>query len=217
MPNPPELQPGGRWDASAQFSLTCPRCGTFSRFEIVANPPRNPIDDMSPTYAAVRCERCRGDVSFELQGTGTQSTWNLVRVFPAGGRTAIAAAPESVQASMDEAFVCASTGATMAGALVTRRALQLIARDQGVASGTLKTEIDAMDLPGALKTAAHHVRVVANEAAHPDPVDWDAVSGEELKELIDLTVEIIHYLYELPQRIARLGSTSEPPTEEPAG
>lgn len=75
--------------------------------------------------------------------------------------------------------------------------------------GSLKSEIDALPISQDLKDAAHEIRLVTNEAAHPDPLEWDSVSAADLAELVDLVIELVRQLYELPARVRALKARRE--------
>ncbi len=127
---------------------------------------------------------------------------------PATMAREIDAAPTAIRAALREAVLCKEVGAFHGGALVCRRAIQLIAREQGAATGNLRDEIDGLTIPEPLKEAAHAIRLVGNEAGHPDAEHWESVASEDLGALLDLTYQIVQYIYEMPRRTAALTKRS---------
>ena len=207
-----DIEPGARFvRGSDSLRITCPYSGPSAELSLM-RPPRD--ERQARTFVRGRCGHCSRESAIELECRGDED-FLVLRVYPAPGPPALEHAPESVRDALGEGFVCQSVGAIHAGALVARRAIQLIARDQGGPQGNLKSEIDALDIPPLMKEAAHQVRLVANEAAHPDEEIWDMVTPEQLADLLDLSVEIVQQLYEMPARVAALRNrNAEPP--EPA-
>ena len=212
-----------RW-GGRHVAKTCPRCGAYSLFKLVgaAWPPSEaPYPE---GFGGLQCSHCYGvSVISAVRVAPSEEFWGSpeevyitevsdeeaaakalkVTGFypPAVAGRGVAAAPESVQDALREAEQCQAVNAVHGGALMCRRAIQLIARDQGAEPSNLQAEIDGLDIPQRLKEAAHAIRLVGNDAAHPDPLQWEAVTREELAALLHLAYQIVHYLYELPSQI----------------
>lgn len=108
--------------------------------------------------------------------------------------------PEAIQRDFQEALQCQAAGFKFGAALVGRRALQAAVRDRGGTGRNLKLEIDSLPtdvLNAPLKSSAHDVRHVGNDAAHADEVE-----EEDVEALLGFTRDVLHSLYVVPHRVA---------------
>lgn len=209
-----DLSPGARFFPGVDATrVDCPYCGTIAAGAQALVTPEN-ISWSKPeygfAYCVFRCDKCGDYVAVRLRKNGTMQANHFgveVQSLTPLRSAAIGlseATPEGIRAALVEAETCLSAGALVAGALVCRRALQLICRDQDVPRSNLAAEINGLALSDLLKETAHAIRLIGNEAAHPEPEEWDRVTAEDVRGLIDLGVEIAETLYEQPVRYKAL-------------
>ena len=208
------------WGNPSNRGATCPHCATFAQFnpaELVVSQAAAADDLM---YALYRCQSCRLPIAVEGKVGATTTQYSVQRVYPppTTRKGQDAEVPPSVDGALSEAIVCAAIGAPVAGAIMCRRAVELITRDKNAEGGNLRERIDALDIPTGLKEIAHGVRLLGNEAVHPEAEAWDSVTAADTALLIDLTEEIARQVYEVPARVAslRIRTGQGAPSEEGA-
>ncbi len=104
------------------------------------------------------------------------------------------------------------------GCMLARRAIQLVVRDRGASGKNLADEIDSLEISEDLKTVAHSIRLIGNEAAHPDLDDWSNVTSQDLLMLLGLISELVRQLYDVPGAVQQLRQrTEELSGKDPAG
>jgi len=87
--------------------------------------------------------------------------------------------------------------------MALRRTLEIICKDMGARGKTLEKKI--LDLteksifPKIINEASDVLRILGNEAAHGDDVDYDE---RIIQEMINFTQIIIEYVYVIPHRIS---------------
>lgn len=199
------LTPGSSFTSQQVMRAVCPRCGTTAQFRSIAVVPAGNAARNQSTFGVIQCVFCGGHVAYEaVRGDPGTFQFTFRRLYPTAEAREVEDAPPAVQAAMQEASECIEVGAATAGALVLRRAVQLIARDKGVTKGSLKSEIDKLPISEDLKQIAHATRIIANEAAHPDPFEWDQVTIEDVRQLFALGIEFVNQIYAVPARVKAL-------------
>lgn len=87
--------------------------------------------------------------------------------------------------------------------LLGRRALEVIAQDQGVWTGNLFSSIAALvstgKLPPVLAEGSELIRLFGNEAAHPGSTEFNQHHVDVVDQFLGL---LINYLYVIPDQIA---------------
>ena len=213
MADPRDLKLGSPFDPSDR-SATCPRCGVFSSFERTW--AGTTARDVGQQHEVWDCRRCHGGVYVRVQ-TGEKHVLNAI--YPFGDARALDDVEHGgVNDAYQEAVICVAARAPRAGALVCRRAIQLVTRDQLPAEkhGRLYEEIDALEVPQSLKDVAHSILFLGNEAAHPEDDAWDAVGPDDLEGGISLLRTLVQYVYQMPAQTAKLASKFAPPGSPPA-
>lgn len=107
--------------------------------------------------------------------------------------------PEKVAKNFTEALNCYAANLPYGAAVVGRRTLQIALMDKGAPDTTLVEQIKQMPddvLPSNFKKAAHHVRLVGNDAAHVDEV-----TGTDADRLLRFVEQVLHQLYVLPYEL----------------
>ena len=87
---------------------------------------------------------------------------------------------------------------------MARSSLQLLLRHEKAAGGTLVKEIDDLAskglIPPVVKEWAHELRVLGNEAAHPQP-GAKGVSEKDAKHAVKFLRVLLTLLQDLPDEI----------------
>lgn len=115
-----------------------------------------------------------------------------------------AGVPPEIAEDFQEALRCRAAGFLYGAAVVGRRALEAALRGHGAKAYMLADQINEMSdetLPKNLKLAAHHVRLIGNDAAHG--AHARTVTELELASLVGFVTDVLHQLYVLPHNIAQ--------------
>jgi hypothetical protein len=85
-----------------------------------------------------------------------------------------------------------------------RRLMQAALRDQGATGRTLNDEIESLAtkgiVPPLMKDWATELRLLGNEAAHPE-IDQTAADPQDIRDAIEFLDLLLYYLYDLPAQI----------------
>jgi len=183
------------------LKTVCPRCGVF------ANCPAVTVlavqDAGQVTIALCQCQACSGIVAIEAEYI-TAKRFLVRHVWPLADAPGLDDAPDDVAHALREARMCRAAGAVVAGALVARRAVELIVRERGETEGGLRSRISRLTISDDLKRIADGVRLVGDEAAHPGSDEWNRVTADDLDMVIDLAAELIGQIYIMPKRVRAL-------------
>lgn len=123
--------------------------------------------------------------------------------------------PGGLREGYGEALRALSARAPRAAVVMLRRTVEGIVKDRGseaahealkrnLASG-LGVMADDHTLDANLADWAKEIRLTGNAAAHFDPMD--DVDEAEATELLRLTRQLLHYVYELPEKLRRSRQT----------
>ena len=89
--------------------------------------------------------------------------------------------------------------------IALRRTLEIICKDKGATKGRLENKILSLTqqgiFPQVINEASDVLRILGNEAAHGDDIEYDE---HTIKEMINFTQIIIEYVYAIPYRIQRI-------------
>ncbi|MDB4959069.1 MAG: hypothetical protein JWO36_6638 [Myxococcales bacterium] len=195
--------------ASTTARIICPWCGirTHASAQFYASTRKGDATHSSFVVGCGDCE-CISLVVAEHHASGgiPPKGDNPAFVYPvARSDYAPSGVPESMARDFREAFECRSAGYLLGAALVGRRVLQAAVRSVVTERSTLYAEIQAVApdrFTPTLRDAAHQVRLVGNEAAHPDEIAFVDVTVENVDELLGYTGEVLHALFVMPARVA---------------
>ena len=91
-----------------------------------------------------------------------------------------------------------------AAVVMARSALQIALRDNNASGNSLKQEIDDLAANGILapimKEWADQIRLLGNEAAHPDPEE-DSIDPQDAHDIVEFLNFLLEYLYTFPHKI----------------
>jgi hypothetical protein len=106
-----------------------------------------------------------------------------------------------------------------AAVLVAHSALEAALRENGAQGKTLKQEIGDLAakgfLPPLMKEWSDQVRLLGNDAAHPDPLHGPP-DPQDSRDIVGFLDFLLKYLYNLPYNINRYRERSRNPVQEPA-
>ena len=112
--------------------------------------------------------------------------------------------PQQVQRFWSQAHQSQNAEIWDGASVMTRSAMQIALRDQGATGRTLKNEIDDISgkgiLPPTMKDWATELRLLGNEAAHPE-VDQTDANPQDVRDAIQFLDLLLYYLYDLPAQI----------------
>jgi hypothetical protein len=112
--------------------------------------------------------------------------------------------PEHVQRFWIQAHQSAGSEIWDGVSVMARSAMQVAFRDQGAVGRTLKNEVDDLSekglLPRVMKEWATELRLLGNEAAHPD-VDLIEANPQDIRDGLKFLDQLLSYLYDLPAAI----------------
>lgn len=148
--------------------------------------------------------------------------WRGIHWWPAPGAADLSdAIPAELREAFSEAMRSHGAKAPRAAAVMFRRSVEGIVRDQGSAKAV--AQLDSGDLPGALAIMekedtldkslaewAREVRALGNVGGHFDPLE--DVSPEQAEDLAALVRQLLRYLYEEPARVERLRESRGTPS-----
>jgi len=116
--------------------------------------------------------------------------------------------PPKLVESMKEAVAVHSVEAYRASSLMVRRTLELLCEEKKATGKNLLERIKNLAqfavLSPALLSAADHLRILGNDAAHVEAKDYDSIGKEHSEAAIELAKEILKAVYQHDDLVARL-------------
>lgn len=202
----------------------CPYCGNQSAFQVGDSLGLDGAEYMGPNGAhtewfdratVLYCRHCsKGVLVVEEQYVGSHPMRGGLKEsgepyfkgkhwWPSPTLKAFPNVPPQVTDTLGEAVACNHAKCFRASVVMSRRALEAICDDQGLASGTLNNRLLALEQSGKLHPTlaqwCHEVRETGNGGAHFDPAA--NVAEKDATDLIGFISELLRYLYELPQEL----------------
>lgn len=187
----------------ALYRIDCGFCGEEGNWELSHHQERANKDGKKLNYDTYKCVAC-GNLTMVFWSTGGslhsyhQVPWpRRVTRFPEHWPAEVGRYWLQAQRSIDD-------GNWDAAALMARSSLQLLLRHEKAAGGTLVKEIDDLAtkglIPPVVKEWAHELRVLGNEAAHPQP-GAKGVSEKDAKHAVKFLRVLLTLLQDLPDEI----------------
>ena len=141
--------------------------------------------------------------------------YELLRILPPAGTQASPSIPEGIRKDFEEASLCLSMGAFKASVVLSRRALEGAAIEQG-ADSTKKLVSQLKDLvmagklhPSAVEVATE-IRLLGNYGAHQQDDGLDMVTKEQAQDVAELTDQVLEDLYVNAARLRNLRQRNNP-------
>lgn len=123
--------------------------------------------------------------------------------------------PDDVARSYIGAQRCLWASSPEGAAVLCRRAIEIAARQQGIASGGLMEAIESLGrqgrLSGDLVKLAHGIRVLGNEGAHFSGVAFRGLAPEDAEDVIRFTEAFLQGLYSIPALAKKAGQIRPSP------
>lgn len=174
------------------LSIYCPYCHKYTYLTTLASSPTE-----TGSWSMGKCNSCFKVVLVE---DGTRKIYPEPLPKLIDDRIV-----EAVKRDFQEATVCFSVGAFRAAAIMARRALQSICLDKGAKEkDKLSNQIEWLFKQGIitkdLKKWAEEVRLVGNDAAHPQKPENDPpVTKEDAEDILQLLEQFCQVLYVAPK------------------
>jgi len=116
--------------------------------------------------------------------------------------------PSSIRRDFEEALKCFGISAFRATGVMARRALQGCCLDKGAKKGKLQEQIDWLFeqriITKHLNDWAHEVRLVGNDAAHPQkPREDKPITKDDAEAIVNLLTQFTNVLYVAPAIAAK--------------
>lgn len=200
----------------------CGWCGTSTHLTPYGVSLNVDVPDSTPVVqAALRCDQClRLSIATVSTGQAIAHTddprtitdfWaevdvpdSMAPVFILGQH--FAAVPEHIAGAAGEAHRCRSINALMSSVLMARTVVEAVAKEKGVASGSLFQKIDQLGDLGVIKSftveTAHVIRTFGNDMAHGDitmPIDAEDADG-----VLAYMDELLNEVFQNPAKLAKL-------------
>jgi len=107
--------------------------------------------------------------------------------------------PDNIASDLDEAKICFVNECFRGCAVMARRAIQNACIAKGAKKDKLQHQIDELfelnKITKDLKDFAHTVRLVGNDAAHPDEI---SVEKDEAEDILELAKQFLQVLFVTP-------------------
>lgn len=123
--------------------------------------------------------------------------------------------PPPVVTSLEEAITCQANGCHIAAAIMVRKTLEELCRERGAQGKDLKDRIREMGskvvLPKELLDGLDDLRLLGNDAAHIESLEYDKVGREEVDVGIEFTKEVLKAVYQYSALLSRLRGLKKAP------
>ncbi len=180
----------------------CGYCHTRVQAKILGSVPDRYAPHEPPAeWVLTKCSNCDKPnvVGREYLGShNDEEIWDEWRIFPPRDRTFGNEVPDPIRRSFAEVQTNVRSGSLLSAALMCRRTVELLAKDQGVRHGDLATKLEALREKGVIDSRLYEwadaLRLAGNDAAHEDDPDLE-ISKEDAEDLRVFTEAIIDYVY----------------------
>lgn len=182
------------------FPYHCPNCDKAVLAEVLARWQVNPNhgDEWEThQWTATRCQSCNVPLLFIQQTEAGMSDWpEREQAFPETDRQLPWPVPANIRNDFAEARRDMRTRAYTSAALMARRVVDAIRKEQGYPQGSLFDGLTAMKDAGVINDRLYEwadtARVVGNEGAHDTDVP---VGHEDAEEVLRFIEALADYLY----------------------
>jgi hypothetical protein len=187
------------------LAFDCPHCSKAVLLEVLArwyNVPDGD-DEWDPhQWTAAMCTSCRSP--FVLYQEREYNDWGThTQEYPAADRQLPQSVPQAIRTDFAEAQRCMRARSYTGGAIMARRVVENIRKEQGYRKGKLFTALKSMKDDGVIDDRLYEwadtAREVGNEGAH----DTTPVSREDAQEVLLFVEALVDYLYVFRKRYAQ--------------
>jgi len=153
----------------------------------------------------LKCPQCNGPLLASREHLGTDRAGNqfrdLVRMYPPPDPVAHPGLPSTVSEAYEEAWSCFKARAFAATAVLCRKSLEAMCREQGVPKSKLAHELRELKERGVIETRlfewAEALRIAGNEAAHDVS---RSVSKQDATDILEFTDALLQYVFTFKHR-----------------
>lgn len=193
-----------------KVSLRCPACKQLGTFDTIPN-VKDVQSGNSPVYTlgSRRCpnSNCRAHIFIVFNTTEGK----LIVSYPQQRIDFDSVSiPFQVTNSLEESLTCHANSCFKASAIMIRKTLEELCKDRNATGKTLKDRITSLStkvvLPQELLDALDHLRLLGNDAAHVESLEYDQVGPEEVEAAIAVTKEILKAVYQYSSIVDQLKS-----------
>ena len=108
--------------------------------------------------------------------------------------------PDGVLGALEEAIICHANGAYFAAAIMVRKTLEELSLDRNAKGHNLKQKLEALPsevtLAPGLVAGLHDLRLLGNDAAHPESRHYETVDEEVVEIALGLTKQVLQAVYQ---------------------
>jgi hypothetical protein len=116
--------------------------------------------------------------------------------------------PHRIREALQEAIACHAIGQHVAAAMMVRKTLEEVCREEEAKGDNLKARLEALRdrvvLPKDLLDSLDDLRLLGNDAAHVRARVYDTIGKVEVDLSLEITKEILKGLYQLSSLVKRL-------------
>lgn len=202
--------------AAARVSLSCPGCKQRAIMDLIGGTDQDPqfhSSEEDKNYAA-GLRLCPGDECRTLVFVIYSEAGNGITVLAMYPAERIdfddSGLPDPVREALSEAVLCHANECYVASAMMIRKTLEELCRDQGAKGDNLKARLSKLTetivLPAPFIEALDALRLLGNDAAHVESRDYEQIGKQEVEVGLDVAKEILKATYQLDSIVARLTS-----------
>lgn len=200
---------GQSGDSLALYQIECVFCGEKGNFSTEHHAEKKkPNGSKVLNFDTLKCGNCAGYVMvlWSANEYGGSQGLHASRVipFPLKITNAPDHWPPAIQRNWLQAHKSMEAENWDAAAVMARTAMQTALRDKNATGANLLEEINNLGtqrlLPPLMIDWSHEVRLLGNQATHPDPQD-QGVESNDANDIVEFLDYLLEYLYDLPQRI----------------
>lgn len=198
---------GSRGQDLALYAIQCAFCNERGNWSRVFHAEKGkPNTDKRLNFDVYQCGNCAGYVHVLWSASQWGGDLHDFKVlpWPLGEPEPSKRWPDQVQRFWKQAVKSANSEVWDAASVMARSALQVALRQQGATGRTLKDEIDDLAMKGLLPPSmqewATEVRLLGNEAAHPE-LETMPAEPQDIKDAIKFLDVLLYQIYDVPADI----------------
>ena len=189
------------------YRITCAFCMETGNFELDHHAEKKkPNSGKTLNFDTYKCGNCAGYVMVFWSASEFSASLHDYKVLP--WPLEIRSYPEHWPDGIGRFWLQAQKNILDenwdAAVVMARSALQIALRDNNASGNSLKQEIDDLAANGILapimKEWADQIRLLGNEAAHPDPEE-DSIDPQDAHDIVEFLNFLLEYLYTFPHKI----------------
>lgn len=191
-------------NAQESAHLACGRCQLVTAHSLLHSEESNVeyrdadgiVDYEGGTYSLFRCDGCGQVALFLWSPFHSPGSEFGERVYPTAERKFFAADVPAVVREAYEEAVRVKDHSIIAYVVMVRRALEIIARDQGISESNLARSLAVLGnrqgVPKFISEAATLVRKFGNLAAHSEAAELDYMCVLMLSNFLEFTIDVLY-------------------------